>query len=402
MDSSSTSPVIKKQEDDDKTEKRDIKPVPKTLNRVPPRDQNACRRQKMRCEGADNPPCRRCRNNGLECLFEKPSREATLTGEAGLERIRSLESQVSEIRQTQHTISNTLSELLNHVRAGSFSARSPSAYPSSSFQQSPSLNSPSVSTPTVSHQHASPPSGTQPFTPSTRVTNSVLPQPRPQRSSLPNSGYQGSPAGSTLLPVEDLHPPHVSPAYPNFPQAGQNYHTQHQPLPQNPVLPPFSSIQVMGPPATEQANVSSVRYQSTEQGYQRSTTKYPPKRHAPPSSNVTSADSSDLDDDDGGELPVSGLVAPWEVLRGLADVAIERATKDNGGGSEPHSRARTQSPDRQTRPSKKRKVAHQLTHVTYPDVVTKNIITEEDARELFKMFGTFFFGVLTKVIDLKI
>lgn len=39
----------------------------------------------MRCEGADNPPCRRCKNTGLECLFEKPSREATLTGEAGLE-----------------------------------------------------------------------------------------------------------------------------------------------------------------------------------------------------------------------------------------------------------------------------------------------------------------------------
>lgn len=30
-----SSPVIKKQEDDDKTEKREIKPVPKTLNRVP-------------------------------------------------------------------------------------------------------------------------------------------------------------------------------------------------------------------------------------------------------------------------------------------------------------------------------------------------------------------------------
>lgn len=41
----------------------------------------------MRCEGADNPPCRRCRHTGLECLFEKPSREATLTGEAGLESV---------------------------------------------------------------------------------------------------------------------------------------------------------------------------------------------------------------------------------------------------------------------------------------------------------------------------
>jgi len=44
----------------------------------------------MRCEGADNPPCRRCRHAGLECLFEKPTREATLTGEAGLELVAHL------------------------------------------------------------------------------------------------------------------------------------------------------------------------------------------------------------------------------------------------------------------------------------------------------------------------
>lgn len=41
----------------------------------------------MRCEGAENPPCRRCRHAGLECLFEKPTREASLTGEAGLEYV---------------------------------------------------------------------------------------------------------------------------------------------------------------------------------------------------------------------------------------------------------------------------------------------------------------------------
>ena len=41
----------------------------------------------MRCEGAENPPCRRCRHAGLECLFEKPQREASLTGEAGLEYV---------------------------------------------------------------------------------------------------------------------------------------------------------------------------------------------------------------------------------------------------------------------------------------------------------------------------
>lgn len=49
-------------------------------------------------------------------------------------------------------------------------------------------------------------------------------------------------------------------------------------------------------------------------------------KRAMPMSNVTSADSSEVEDDD-GELPASGLVAPWEVLRGLADVAIQRAAK---------------------------------------------------------------------------
>ncbi|KAI9508266.1 hypothetical protein F5148DRAFT_1284288 [Russula earlei] len=39
-----------------------------------------------------------------------------------------------------------------------------------------------------------------------------------------------------------------------------------------------------------------------------------------------STDSSD-EDNDGGGLPASGLMAPWEVLHGLADVAIQQAAK---------------------------------------------------------------------------
>jgi hypothetical protein len=82
------------------------------------------------------------------------------------------------------------------------------------------------------------------------------------------------------------------------------------------------------PPSSQPSNVPSARYQSADQ---RGTSKQAAvggvKRPAPPSSNVTSADSSDFDDDENGELPASGLVAPWEVLRGLADVAIERAAK---------------------------------------------------------------------------
>ena len=52
-----------------------------------------------------------------------------------------------------------------------------------------------------------------------------------------------------------------------------------------------------------------------------------PKRKPDGSSNVTSSNNSDYEDDDNGGLPRKGLVAPWEVLRGLADVAAERAAQ---------------------------------------------------------------------------
>ena len=239
-------------------------------------------------------------------------------------RIRSLEAHVAEIRQTQTAISNSLAELVHHLRAGGLPARSPSIYPSSTFQQSPSLKSPSISTPTATHQHASPPAGTTASFPSSHGSNVTSQASRPQqRASLPNASYQGSSA----KPGDDSRPTQLPPMYGNYPQGAQNYNIHGT---QGPVLPPFSSIQTMGPPVSQHSNISSVRYQSSDSGYQRSSGKIPTpgsKRHAPPSSNVTSANSSDIDDDDGGGLPESGLVAPWEVLRGLADDAIEREDK---------------------------------------------------------------------------
>lgn len=80
----------------------------------------------------------------------------------------------------------------------------------------------------------------------------------------------------------------------------------------------------MGPPRSQAANVSSMRHNAMQRsGVNEGVSG---AKRAPPSSNVTSADSSDVEDEN-GELPASGLVAPWEVLRGLADVAIERAAK---------------------------------------------------------------------------
>ncbi|ADV20422.1 Hypothetical protein CGB_B4500C [Cryptococcus gattii WM276] len=82
-----------------------------TINRVN-RACNNCRRMKMRCVGADEPPCKRCRNSGLECIMEKPGK-STSGGDSGVgeDRIRSLESQVSSIQ-------STLSDLVTTLRAG--------------------------------------------------------------------------------------------------------------------------------------------------------------------------------------------------------------------------------------------------------------------------------------------
>lgn len=46
--------------------------------------QNACRKQKMKCTDADNPPCKRCRHAGIECIFEKPIRDTQNNSEQGM------------------------------------------------------------------------------------------------------------------------------------------------------------------------------------------------------------------------------------------------------------------------------------------------------------------------------
>ncbi|KAI0068301.1 hypothetical protein BV25DRAFT_1792927 [Artomyces pyxidatus] len=356
---------VQKQEDTDGRDsqgggKQDIKPVTKTLNRVP-RACNACRKQKMRCEGADNPPCRRCRHAGLECLFEKPSREASLTGEAGLERIRSLESHVADIRQSQAAIQNTLLEIVGHLRGGqALPARSPSAYPYVHHSPSIQSDSPALSTPSVA-----------------RPTNQMADQ---GHSMLPPPQPGGNDHNAQMPPPQGQYQSMNQPV-------NQPYHIPPGMHP--PMLPPISSMEPMGPPRPQHTNVSSMRNQYGDQprhtGKQLSGVAGA-KRSLPPS-NVTSADSSDVEDED-GELPASGLVAPWEVLRGLADVAIQRAAKENGESSEPQSRTRTPSPDpKQHRPAKRRKVYHKLPRaIQFPDVVSKGIISEADARELFRIF----------------
>jgi hypothetical protein len=179
------------------------------------------------------------------------------------------------------------------------------------------MSSPSLSTPTVSHPHVnevhpSPPGGSNAFPVSHGQVTAPSRQPR---ATIPITEYQGS----SMPPIGQ------SPSYPNYATNTQAY--GHATSAQSHILPPFSSISTMGPPS-QQGNISSLRYQAVENSRPLSrNVQSGSKRQAPSSSNVTSADSSDLDEEDNGELPASGLVAPWEVLRGLADVAIERAAK---------------------------------------------------------------------------
>ncbi|ESK98052.1 hypothetical protein Moror_488 [Moniliophthora roreri MCA 2997] len=384
---------VKKQEDsgDDKNGKGDAKPtvVVNRTQRVP-RACNACRKQKMRCEGAENPPCRRCRNTGLECLFEKPSREATLTGEAGLERIRSLEAHVMDIRNTQASILNALTEISASLRGAPIQHRSPSTYPP--FHQSPNLHSPSVSTPPTVHPHPGDmqPSPIGPPNVYGHGDPSMSQQSRmSQRPSMGSHTMSNLSQSSQISPV-DYQSSQTTPVPANsYPPFNNGHGPSQPPASQGAVLPPFSSLQTMGSSSGQhqQGNVSSVRSQIQNNPSRSGRPNTSQKRAAPGSSNVTSAASSDIEDDDSGELPASGLVAPWEVLRGLADVASERAAKENGENGEPYSRHRTPTPERQTRPAKRRKLRHRAPRsLMFPDVVTKNVITESEARELFRIF----------------
>lgn len=243
--------------------------------------------------------------------------------------MRALESQVSEIKETQKTICSNIQEILSFVRATGHPSRSPSMFPPSFHHSSPSVNSPSMSTPTVSHQqvneihHPSPTTG-----PPRPIIHP--PAARQARVSMPNIYPQGqAPPLSEVPPPHGPQPPPFSSANPTDGGPPVQPYPPGQAL-SNTVLPPFSSITM--PPPQAGNNVSSLRYHPHDPKVGAGGQRYPApasgsKRQIPPSSNITSADSSDIEDDDDGGLPASGLVAPWEVLRGLADVAIERAAK---------------------------------------------------------------------------
>ncbi|PSR76665.1 hypothetical protein PHLCEN_2v8262 [Hermanssonia centrifuga] len=239
-------------------------------------------------------------------------------------------NRVPHIRQTQNVIQNTLAEIAAHLRMGShFQTRSPSAYPPFAHQ-SPSVHSmgsPSMSTPTAGvHPPPLMVDTAHPATPGGSVGTPSHQMMTPGARQHVTNAYQSPPLSAAGHRPGDMHaPPHPGNLY-----AGQHGHPQAGP--HGTTLPPFSSLETMGPPRGQPSNVSSMRYHPGDQHLHVQHRSNGPetasgsKRAAPTPSAVTSADSTDAEEED-GELPASGLVAPWEVLRGLADVAIERAAQ---------------------------------------------------------------------------
>ena len=128
--------------------------------------------------------------------------------------------------------------------------------------------------------------------------------------------------------IGDYHPPQLPPSHTS---QGPSQHQYGYVPSSGPVLLPFVSINAMAPSSahghitTHYSTDPSQRFHSNRNF--RAPTPSGSRCPLPSSSNVTSANSSDIDDEDNRELPALGLVAPWEVLHGLADVAIERAAK---------------------------------------------------------------------------
>ncbi|KAG8998596.1 hypothetical protein FRB93_013528 [Tulasnella sp. JGI-2019a] len=251
---------------------------------------NSCRKQKMRCEGPDNPPCARCRAQGQSCVFEKIQKQDS--SDLNSQRISDLESKWS-------TIEGTLGDVLQELRDVK--------------------NRLGISTDGPNHQHVastdSPMGSSSQGIPSTPFSPpaAFAPSPVSQSGGGPFSGH--APSGSFSDSRSPI-PPH--PPLQNQQNSGR--------LETEAMYPPFP------PPKTIAASTArSLRTQSS-QNFERamsfnSNITSPNARRRGLSSNIYSAENSGGEED----LPNAALAAPISVVNGIA--AAQPQTSDEEGGS---------------------------------------------------------------------
>ncbi|CDR98891.1 hypothetical protein [Sporisorium scitamineum] len=185
----------------------------KTISRVH-RACNACRKQKARCDGPENPPCRRCKQVGIECIFEKPPKEpassASAAPDAGAsaDRIRILETQMSGMQ-------SMISELVASIKANT-SAMTASP---SQIQPPPPQLSPRQSSVSSSSPHSSRASRPDPYHSHRQQSTPLQQHPYAPPPHHRSSQHDVSPSADTMQRyppdggVGTFHPQH--PPYPN-------------------------------------------------------------------------------------------------------------------------------------------------------------------------------------------
>ena len=172
-------------------------------------------------------------------------------------------------------------------------------------------------------------------------------------SAHPHGPYPSNGQGPAIVPSASSQPSHPTfhPAFPSLPPISPATATV-MPPPRFPItsLPPIRS--------------HLIEYQSNVRASQPSPAPYGSGKAHNNSSNVTSADSSD--DENAGELPGAGLVAPLEVLRDLGEQDELRASNQENYIRRP--RSPSLEPDG-SRPKKRRKTSAlgQKTKHDFPD-----------------------------------
>ncbi|EIW69439.1 hypothetical protein TREMEDRAFT_73857 [Tremella mesenterica DSM 1558] len=363
---------------------------------------NNCRRMKMRCVGAEDPPCKRCRNSGLECVMEKPGRNA---GDSSSDdRIRSLENKVSGIQ-------DTLSELVVAIRA-SLSAPQP-AVPSVSSERSPALNN---------GYDASSRGGVP-----SQIANAYKP---PLATTLGSLAPHGG--GFNLA----HHSPYPSSAIDRsvgpFSRSGSNF--RMTPINQ----PSSSSINTMkqetpswGAPARPQLNpIPSSSTQLTSQstldtehhrGQRFSPVLTPRDENDRPYSTLPPSRAGSLGPDDLLDAEtITNPLGAMSNMAGLVEAAVERAREEqaksmgnqhNGNGKRPFADSldgtTTHKVPKKSRLLEQRPTGHEIveaqnlpptpsglkgktrarkTHVhAFPDAVAEGYVSEEEGREMMKV-----------------
>ncbi|GAA99209.1 uncharacterized protein L969DRAFT_47628 [Mixia osmundae IAM 14324] len=73
----------------------------------------ACRKGKNRCEGMEDPPCKRCKAGNLECKFERPLKDS----QAGLsQRVIHLETHIEQLQNQNHQLIQHLDALEKFIQ----------------------------------------------------------------------------------------------------------------------------------------------------------------------------------------------------------------------------------------------------------------------------------------------